>query len=67
MSEQQALFSEWHCDLCHDTGRILEVWGWSPKARWGTAGKAYGCPNKCTRKHDLMPPHERLIIHKGRP
>lgn len=62
--EQQSLLSEWACDLCHDTGRILEVWGWTPRNQFGTGGKAYGCPNGCTRLHDLALPHERIIKHK---
>lgn len=68
---QVAMFSEWACDECHDTGRIREVWGWTPQNRYGNQGRAYGCPNGCSKvpwgNDDMDAPYERLIKHPKKP
>jgi hypothetical protein len=55
------------CPICDGTGRILEVWNATKANRYGTAGKAYGCPEGCEQVPWGTTPHEKVIHHKDKP
>lgn len=60
--EQPSMLSEWNCDLCHDKGRIVVLWG-------KTAGSSRRCDNGCPQVPWSDIEDERAFVtrHKALP